>query len=281
MVEINKFRKKNKIVAILKFDLKKILAEILKDIEKEELNDFDEIELLGVTDGIDYDNAETFRVITNLSIKNLNINNNINEIYNINKLDNIIIDNKNGKLSGKDIKKSHTTCSTIPTIKIHKPLVKKHVDLDGFSTSKKVQKCIEKAKIKNEKKDDVMKWTANQFMNYMQEKFTSTYGHNSLEFNSISGKTYNNAAKGIIWVTIKKRLIELFKSNGMTNVDVVEYIDWMYDKKSIELKFPVTLNFLCNAGVITEWMMIKKNGGNSFKKGKSGKKLNVVNIISK
>jgi len=99
----------------------------------------------------------------------------------------------------------------------------------------------------------INKWTSEDFLKYMQNKYKDTYGYNSMEFTVFGGKKYAKSASGVIRTVIKRQLIDVFVNSNMVRQDLKNYIDWMYEKKSGELKFPVTLNFICNKGMMTEW----------------------------
>lgn len=109
-------------------------------------------------------------------------------------------------------------------------------------------------KIIEPKPDELInKWTADDFLKYMQVKYKDTYGYNSMEFKVFGGKKYGKSATGVVWTVIKRKLIDVFVNSGMNRQDLKDYIDWTYEKKSGELKFPVTLNFICSTAMMTEW----------------------------
>lgn len=111
---------------------------------------------------------------------------------------------------------------------------------------------------------DVQKWSSNQFLQYMIHKFKHSYGFNSIEFISADGTKHQPRAKGMLFVKIKQHLIAVFADSGMNNGDLKKYLDWVYDVKAKDLKFPVSLNFLCSKVLITEWL--QKMYVNSAKK---------------
>ena len=135
---------------------------------------------------------------------------------------------------------------------------KKYIFLDEndetYVVSKKAQAVLTKYHQKVQKDEDVTQWTAKQFHQYLIKKYRETYGHHSIEFGTVGGRKYGNSAHGIIWTIIKRKLIDVFTESKMSNQDLKIYIDWVYDIRSADLKFPATLNFLCSRSLISEWI---------------------------
>lgn len=127
---------------------------------------------------------------------------------------------------------------------------------DLYKNSKKVQKFNVSLKNALETKplDKIEKWTADDFLKYMQMKFKDTYGYDTLEFRFVAGKKYGQLATGVVWTIIKRKIIDYFIQFGLNRQSVKDYIDWAYGVKSIEIKFPVTLNLISNTAMMTEWM---------------------------
>lgn len=139
---------------------------------------------------------------------------------------------------------------------------------DEFVQSKEATKVAVKiSKLKDWECVSVDKWSSSQFLQYMGHKFNQVYGFSSLEFSVVDGKRYQSSAKGILYVKIKSKLISVFAEINLGKADLKNYIDWMYDIKSSELDFPITLNFLCSKAMITEWLQKKiKKGKNNINK---------------
>ncbi len=158
---------------------------------------------------------------------------------------------------------------------------------DDFVVSKKAMKVLKKFQKKNTKivsdSADASSWTSKQFHEYMQKKFTKTYHHDSLEFNLIGNNFYSKKASGILWTNIKHKLINVFEGSGMTKVDLKNYIDWMFDVKSATMKFPITLGFISNKGVMTEWIINnkKKKQTHHQSNNKNGSSIKIVNVNKK
>ena len=121
---------------------------------------------------------------------------------------------------------------------------------------------VEYKDIKKDWKNKLIeKWNNADFLNYMKWKFYECYNYKSLEFGIIDEGSHSSLATGALYMKIKKKLINVFNELKMGKDGVKRYIDWIYDKKSSDVSFPITLNFLCSTSLITEWMGIdiKKN----------------------
>ena len=133
---------------------------------------------------------------------------------------------------------------------------------DVYVVSKKAQVVLDKYR----KMNDAEKWSAKQFHQYLITKYQGTYGYNSMEFGTIGGRKYTKKAQGVIWTVIKHKLIDVFVESNLSKSDLKTYIDWAYDKKSGEVNFPITLNFLTNKSLVTEWIHHLNLNGQSEKK---------------
>ena len=135
-----------------------------------------------------------------------------------------------------------------------------YYDEDGYVTNSSASKVkkINHPKDKNSflLDEPIDKWTSNNFLIYLNKKFNETYGYESIEFGTIGGKKYLSSAKGILYLNIKRKLINVFADLGLGNDGLKKYIDWTYDIKSDNVKFPITLNLLVHKGMITEWMQL-------------------------
>jgi len=108
---------------------------------------------------------------------------------------------------------------------------------------------------------NVLKWTSADYLKYIGYKFENVYGLKSIEM------TPYKSRKGITYSIIKNLLINVFESAGYTKVDLKNYIDWVYDSKSKNVDFPITLSFLKFKGLITEYLARSK-GKKRIKKSK-------------
>lgn len=137
------------------------------------------------------------------------------------------------------------------------------VDLDDFleipDKNKEYLKNLKKMKGMDR---EISSWTANQFGVYMKSKFKQVYGTDSFEFSSFEGKQNIKLAKGREWSIIKKQLIDVFHDNNLTNQDILNYINWVFDSKSLTLKFPVNLSLICSKSLITNWIVTERSKGN-------------------
>lgn len=95
---------------------------------------------------------------------------------------------------------------------------------------------------------EIESWTANQFHQYIQKKFIETYGFESFELKHHKGK---------LWSKIKKQLIDVFIDEEKTKQDLKDYIDWMYDVKSDDVKTRIGLGFLCSPSFMDEFFASK------------------------
>lgn len=227
----------------------------------------------------------------NFSNVNKGITNNINNVNNVNNVINVLKkekekierkkyqERKNKKRKKENVKLKVKNGNPNPK-KLNTSLTseksKFYYDADEFVQSKQANKVTNgNGKSKNSWKNvEVEKWTSNQFLQYMGHKFNQVYGFSSLEFSVIDGKRYKSSAKGFLFVKIKTKLITVFEEIKLNRQDLKNYIDWMYDVKSGALDFPITLNFLCSKGMMTEWLQKKiKKGKKNVKKGGMNKKI--------
>lgn len=166
-----------------------------------------------------------------------------------------------------------------------KTQIKDDDEHDGFIVNKNALKVLKKYQRMNTKSiegtADASAWSSKQFHEYMQKKFTKTYNQDSLEFNVIGNNFYSKKASGILWTNIKRKLIDVFENSGMTKSDLKEYIDWMFDVKSVHVKFPITLNFLSSRGVMTEWMVKNKKKKSSHNNIKGSSSIKFVDVHKK
>jgi hypothetical protein len=108
----------------------------------------------------------------------------------------------------------------------------------------------------------IEEWNSRHFLEYIKVKFQDAYGVDSAEWN-VSGMG-KSSARGIMFSYIKKNLIHSFIAFGYGNEQLKEYINWCYDVKAPEINFPITLKFLGNRTMITEWIV--KNYGSKKRK---------------
>lgn len=128
---------------------------------------------------------------------------------------------------------------------------------DDFVEHKGAQEQLKKIKgYSSEIRDDVSKWTSKDFSLYIHKKFKDTYGINSFEFAQAGGKKYSPSATGAVWRIIKHKLIDVFENTGLGMKELVQYIDWAYDVKSPDVKFPINLGFLATPSLMNEWITI-------------------------
>lgn len=252
-VEFSYFYKNNKLKIIAKLNLTEAFEQLVKQLDED--YEISEIGLSVVADD-EFEEMDLITIDSSVNFLNLKI-----------KVLNLFQERKKEKgkekekkeiyKERKDREKETEKQKEIGTIKYTFMDVTDEV----YVVSKKAQAVLDKIKGKNQKNEDVAGWTAKQFHQYLIDKYAKTYGQSSLEFETVGGRKFGKSAHGIIWTVIKKKLINLFIESGMTNEDLKIYIDWVYDVKSADIKFPVTLNFLCSAGLITEWLYeLSKNG---------------------
>lgn len=96
----------------------------------------------------------------------------------------------------------------------------------------------------------VDQWTSNQFAQYIGDKYKKAYGVFNPEM---------QGSKGMLWNRIKKDLLGVFKRSGMKHKDIVEYIDWAYEKKYSDMPYPITIPVLCQTYLMAEWVVYKNN----------------------
>lgn len=142
-----------------------------------------------------------------------------------------------------------------------------YFDKDGYG-DKDTAELLKDYTDKRESEKKIEKWNSGDFLRYMKDEFYSVYGYGSLEFRIIDGKKYSPSATGILYVKIKRKLINVFNEIEQGNVGLKNYIDWAYKEKALIIDFPITLNFLCTESLINEWMNI------NVKKSKNRNKIN-------
>jgi len=267
------FYKNNQAVSVISVDVKKLFQKLLdegdkKNFEKMELkftfgNEkvvLDETnEIVSIFNMMLYEST----LVDSRKLKNKN-NENIENNKNNKKIKNIISKKKETKLERKKYQERKNKRKTkeeppkppIPTIPDNKVVF--YYEDQEFVESKSV-KMVKKRN--NRRVGDIgdvpiEKWTSHQFLEYMSDKFNQTYGFKSMEFGTVGGKSYSKTAKGILYVNIKNKLILTFKEIGLTNQDLKDYIDYLYDVKVADLDFPITLNFIVSKVVLTQWLHI-------------------------
>ena len=117
------------------------------------------------------------------------------------------------------------------------------------------------------KKQSVEEWNSRHFLEYIKLKFRDAYEVDSAEWN-VSGMG-KSSTRGIVYSYIKRNLVNAFISFGYSNNQLKDYIDWCYDIKAAEINFPITLKFLGNRTMITEWIV--KNYGTKKRRGRGRK----------
>ena len=280
MFEVNRFRKGDQIFLTVQIDTRKFLDKLFEGIDKSEIEKIKEVRMVEF-----FGEDEFGGEISDL----------LNSRFNYCTFNSV---NYNGLKNCKDSKDykhvelpyctiAHKICiSTLKTKENGKSIMddvfnhwnagknnhsdagkNNHLD-DEFVMSEKVEKTITSMKRKNKKQEDIKQWTSNQWLEYISNKFNDVYGQQSLEFGASMANKKNG--KGIIWLKIKNKLIKTFIGMGKDNVALREYVDWCFDIKSVELNFPITLNFLCSPSLIQEWTMKdnKKSTKNIGNKGK-------------
>lgn len=244
-VEFIHFYKDNKLNIIVKLNTMDVLEQVVSLLDGERI---DEIEFDIVTEDVasEYFDDQMAR----LSLYRGKINKLFNQLQERKKEKEKEKEKKEIYKERKDREKEQEKQKEVTS--------KKYIFLDDndetYVVSKKAQLVLDKIRAKRQKDTDVSKWTAKQFHEYLIQKYRDTYGHSSLEFGTVGGRKYGQSAQGIIWTVIKQKLMNVFNESKLTNQDLKIYIDWVYGEKISDIKFPVTLNFLCSKSLITEWI---------------------------
>ncbi len=237
-IEFVPFYKNNKLRIISKLNMTDMFTQLVEQLDKEQ--QVNEIELIVTTDD-EYDELQGNSDASHLFNNKINI-----------KIFNVFQERKKEK-EKKEINKERKDKE-----KQKEVTPKKYIFLDEndetYVLSKKAQLVLSKIKEKRQKDEDVSKWTAKQFHEYLMKKYKDTYGHQNIEFGTVGGRKYGQSAKGIIYTVIKHKLMKVFNESGMSNQDLKIYIDYVYDIRSADIKWPITLNFLCNHSLIAEWI---------------------------
>lgn len=259
-VEFYPFFKGNKLKVIVKMDLLDALEQIYEQIEIT-----DELESIEFIASVN-DELENLGTTSSCSVKHFSVSDNvitINAILHQRKKEKRkekerkeINKEKKDRENNKENKKVSTVGNTG---KNGENVIDLDVTDEVFVEHTKAQQVNKKFKQQYDTKplDNMNKWTSNDFLKYMQDKYRTTYGYNSMEFEVFGGKKYGKSATGVIFTHIKRKLMDVFVESGLDMSDLKNYIDWVYDKKSGELNFPVTLNFIASKALMTDWTHAK------------------------
>jgi len=108
------------------------------------------------------------------------------------------------------------------------------------------------------KQKEISKWSSKEFVDYVQNKFSSVYGTNLI--NNFNGNSRNKSA-GQVYIGINI-LKNRFRTLEKSNEEIKKYIDWLFDVKAIKLDFPISIGFITSNKVIDEWIWVTKKQQN-------------------
>lgn len=137
--------------------------------------------------------------------------------------------------------------------------------------NKKVKNSKKKSTKRKKCNNDIENYTSSNWASFIREKFESVYGKDSYRFysgESSEGKNkmYGAGNNGKIISLLKTNIVERFKSVGLDNSDIRDYIKWAYEIKAPTMKYPLAMNLLINKDMMTDWLVSK-----DFKKSSKGK----------
>jgi hypothetical protein len=119
---------------------------------------------------------------------------------------------------------------------------------------------LNKKKKKHIIRPEILEWKSNDFLEYMHQLFVNKYNIESYEFNQYAPGRQSKS-EGKLFTVVKQSLITFFSGQGMDNIDLKEYIDWMFIVKAEQLGFPIQLSTITSRSMMTEWQYWKTTSG--------------------
>lgn len=116
------------------------------------------------------------------------------------------------------------------------------------------------------------RWTANQWVKFIEERFYETYGVKAMELD-LRGSA-GNVKRGKVFSNLKRlqnKILSLDKN--MADKDIMDYIIWAFTVKSKKFNNVITLGSLQADFMIQDWLVYrKKRGGISVDGGNDKRK---------
>ena len=96
-------------------------------------------------------------------------------------------------------------------------------------------------------------WKSQDFLHLASDLYRKTYGHVSLD---LEQDVHGERRQGVIVVRIKKSLVQRFQRLDLTNQDVIDYIEWLFDTKAANLD--INVGVICSRALQSEWLSARQ-----------------------